>query len=185
MNTVRLVPETSIFIISGLVDPALARDFQDEWLDQLNPAQYHRVMTSPKYFMDDDHSVRSVVNRPELIATHRILQQLNIVSIDDTAIGINYQSPMGKQNFHRDNPTRDDRVYVVQGADGGAFDYSPTAETEEEAERSHLSIEVNAGDVLVQSQQQLIHRGRNASHLARVTAAIARVDYDSLPDSYR
>lgn len=184
MLRVRPVPETSLFVISGLIEPELARDFQAEWVEQLLPAKRQRLETVREIFFNEDYSVASIRDRSDVPATQRVLKLLGLDGFHDAAVGLNFQSPRGEQNFHHDNRTFNDTVYVVHGADGGAFDYAPDATTTREAEETCLSIEVSAGDVMLQTQQTLMHRGRNTSELPRVTAAIARVDFNQFYDSY-
>lgn len=184
MLAVRQVPETDLLIVSGLIEPELARDFQAEWIGQLFPSKRERLESTHGVFFNEDYSQASIRDRTDLPATHRVLKLLGLDAFHDAAIGLNFQSPGGEQNFHRDNRTFGDIIHVVQGADGGAFDYAPGATTTREAEEACLSIEVNAGDVLLQTQQTLLHRGRNPSELPRVTAAIARVDFSQYYEPY-
>src|SRR4051812_32221899 len=99
MNQVRTVPETDIVIVSGCIEPALARDFQDEWIDTLS-LEKRQALLMPRKFLDDDYSVDGVLARPKLPATHRVLGLLGFAFEDDGGFGINFQAPLGAQNFH-------------------------------------------------------------------------------------
>jgi hypothetical protein len=180
MSELLAVPKTNLIIIRGCIERALAHDFQDEWIEQLGASQRIDIASKTGEFFDADYCVDILLEREDLPATQRIVRLLRLANSRDAAVGLNFQPSLSHQNFHIDNPTIDNLVAVVHGADGGSFDYAPAAKTEDEAEASYMSVEVCAGDVLLQTQQKLMHRGRNTSNAPRVTAAFARIDHDPI-----
>lgn len=98
---------------------------------------------------------------------------------------INRQQPGAAQEWHTD--TQAGGVWVVQASDGGAFDFveagvnlRPYDVPDDEIGGFYTTydpefvntIEVNAGDAVVQTQPNIIHRGRNLSDQVRFNAGI-------------
>lgn len=116
----------------------------------------------------------------------------NIRTVADLVVGpraplcgivINRQHPFSFQRFHPDR--RKLPFAVVHGNDGGAFDYIESdvddgeyfmaddgAGLVEYDPSDFETIELDAGDVLLQINTALVHRGRNLSSQDRITVGI-------------
>lgn len=120
--------------------------------------------------------------------THVVGQLLGAYSLGNAKVGINRQLSYAYQEFHADG--KRNPVAVVHLSDQGAFDYTtvgvsacPAIEVGGDdgglpktvyVPNDFDTIEVNAGDILVQSQA-LVHRGRNLGERARLNFGIYTV----------
>ncbi len=165
------IPLSGLMVLRQRIDPVLAQDFQEEWLDRLaDVAERKDFGKLGISVITAINKTEHFVNRPS--ATGRLLKALSI-NRGGMLLAINLQSPEGAQTFHMDDTYTMGIVTIVHGADEGAFDYAPEAANQEEAEQNFRTIELNAGDVVIQSRPLQWHRGRNLGNSPRITAAIA------------
>lgn len=182
MKSVDSFPDGGLIVVRKGIDPVLAADFQQEWLGQLDLHYTDRLNgqidgLQPVVF-SESHSQDEILAKPSLRATEKVLEVLGLNNPDDDmlTVTINYQPTHAAQSFHKDNKSWDDTVVIVRGGSYGAFEYAPQAQTINDAETSHRTITLDAGDVVFQSNPYLFHRGRNIGEQSRITMALAKID---------
>lgn len=166
----------AISIVRGGIDTELAAAFGAELTSLCFPStdiasKRHRVPQVFETMLHAGHVLRDA----DSAGTH----VLALLGVDDPRFDlyVNYQQGMARQDFHLDTEVDDvdEDIRVLYCHGGGYFDYSLSARNEIEAEEDFASLPVNAGDVVVQSTTQIMHRGRNNTQTPRITVAIARL----------
>jgi hypothetical protein len=85
----------------------------------------------------------------------------------------NLQKPYAKGLFH-DDAQAEAPMFVVQASGNGTFDIAPRAQSELDAEMDHEPIEVGAGDIVIQHDTTLLHRGSNRGESPRYNMVVWR-----------
>jgi hypothetical protein len=173
------LPCAEIEVVEGCIEASLASDFQAEMFDYLPDIERQKLFgrtegCAPEFLQLGGMCLFNCNKYP---ATRRLVRTLGIIVCmeSDLAVSVNYQPPKVAQEFHRDSPFIRGRVIIVHGGDMGAFDYAPNARTVEEAEASHETISLNAGDIVMYNLPHVFHRGRNTGDIPRVTMALSTV----------
>lgn len=190
MKSVEFVPDTGITIVREAIDRVTATEFQVEWLDIFERTGQLTNMSLPAAkgtrFFSDGFDVERMIEGGKMPATTNVVALLKLSKSGyPYNLTVNYQPAFTGQDFHKDNLVDDDMVIVVHGGDQGAFDFATVANSCEQAEDKHETVELEAGDVLFHRNPYIFHRGRNTGPLPRVTATLARVLVEQFYDSQR
>lgn len=169
--------EAGLEIIWNALDPALAHDFGEECQALFDPAIELGVFSntqateSPSSVLTVDcGSVSTLRNsKYRLIAIPEVLDIIGITA--EYQFAINEQGPHAKQVFHPDIE-KQPPVVVIHPHGQGALDYVDRICHQEQAEKIHQTLELNAGDIVFQSRPYLMHRGRNTGAQKRLTAVL-------------
>jgi hypothetical protein len=177
MKRIEKLVGDELLIVREAIDPSLASDFQTEWLEglgeTLRKSLSDQTEEQPKVFSEAWLADYAISHLPRFASTRKVLRKLDLLDRSGLDICVNYQPPKAAQTFHQDRRVVDDKVIIVHGSDSGAFDYSPLARHEEDAEYYNLTAELNTGDVLYSRMPYIYHRGRNLGEELRVTATIS------------
>lgn len=178
MKSLEVVLDGGLVIAREGIDPALASDFQNEWIISLGNTSRLESITEAKRVENTPIALDGKDERGVFLpvsvgqATKRVLHELSITEGPQLMMNINWQPAKTAQDFHKDLKLENDLAIIVHGGDNGAFDYSPDAEDKTEAEENHTTIELNAGDIVFSSHPYMFHRGRNKGDEMRVTGVI-------------
>jgi hypothetical protein len=182
------INEDGLIILRQGIDPVLAKDFQEEWFEYMAPGErdvlFGRTAHSPE-FVSEGHRLSGFINNAKHPAIARALSILNLTDDPDWNITTNYQPAHTYQKFHKDVKVGGDMSIVIHGGDNGAFDYSPLARNEKDAEHSYSTVDLSAGDIVLQSEPYIFHRGRNDGDEPRVTAVVSNIDDAQFDESWR
>lgn len=167
------IEDGGLTVVRQGIDPLLTRDFQQEWDDRLAELVHVKGLDelgshvlSVGNFAGDFKDLSS--------PTARLLQYLGITN-PYLNVTINYQPRRAAQVFHQDDRGTQGGVLIGHAHEGGAFDYAPFARNREEAKTDYKTVELNAGDIVLQSRPFQWHRGRNLDDTPRITTAIADI----------
>lgn len=166
-----IYPEAGLTVIRRGIDPVLASAMAYEWLDKLNPelAGWRKLYPNETVFHMGS-GIRQL--SPRFKATHRILEELGGEE-SFNAFHVNYQLPLGAQSFHTDTSALGKVVAIVHGSPNGVFDYAIGAQNKAQAEAKSEPLEFNAGDVVLQKNVHMFHRGRNGGNEPRITGVFS------------
>lgn len=175
MIRVETIPGTNIVIARGVLDRGLVRDAQAESLELLSPVQHADAKSAEGGYCETMISTDLLYRKPGFQAMNRVLEIVGIDEGDDAIVGVNFQGARGVQRFHPDNPTSNGGFRIVHCADGGAFDFHQTELDIADVDEGYKSVEVGAGDLVIQGSPWVLHRGRNLGDEPRVTLAIGKI----------
>jgi hypothetical protein len=178
--------QAGLVVMRGRLDTGLARDFGQEWMGVFpNTSAVADAEKEGEPVARLGAPVRDIyfgrTTYGTLPVTNRLLVELG-AAMPTTGVmrmTVNLQPPSALQGWHDDSRKVAGVIQVVHTDGEGAFDFSLTARTKEEAaaeeaDGTTLSIEgFRPGDVLLQPPDRMFHRGRNMGTTARITTAIA------------
>ena len=170
MITSEEFPEIGLEVLRGRIDPVLINDYALEcetiFINNIEELSLTRGENSPGCVSALKKTSPADLWGVGYTAINRVLSGLEV--INRGIFVINWQEPRSSQQFHSDIYKRLP-VTTVHAHGGGAFDIAPASQTAEEAEKNFVTIELNAGDVVLQSRAHLKHRGRNRTDFPRIT----------------
>ncbi|HLB66393.1 MAG TPA: hypothetical protein VJJ78_02245 [Candidatus Saccharimonadales bacterium] len=185
MSKFEYLPNADILVVRQGVDAALAGDLVNECSDLIRRCGNHGLSSDPQSLS----AVETVSYIPSTLSDYPAVNEVTRLIMGglmpSIQLAINRQHAFAFQYFHPDG--KSNPVAVVNGSDGGAFDYvEPCTDPRPymgnnsydgsprqlyDPEEFH-TIEVNAGDIVVQLISGIIHRGRNTSNEPRITLGI-------------
>lgn len=179
---VETIPEAGLTILRGALPPDQARAVAAELKEIMDSVERephegdagknaHQNINQARFASD-------LIVREGFSAITGVLEQLGAAR--GHQVVINHQKPHGVQKFHADDNgvvevSETSPLFVIQGSDGGFLDYSPGTtvfDGDDAAENNAVSIPVHAGDVIVQTNPDLIHRGRNGTNHDRYNLVV-------------
>lgn len=163
-------PEIGLEVLRGRIDLALITDYAQEcetiFMTSLEELKVTRGVDSPGFVSALNKTSPTNAWGVGYAAVNRVLSDLEVINRDRFVI--NWQDSHSSQRFHVDLYKRLP-VTTVHAHGDGAFDVALGVQTEEQAEQRFATIELNAGDVVIQSMPHIRHRGRNLGDLPRIT----------------
>ena len=168
--------DAGLVVFQQSLDPGLARTFEDECKELAsNPLPEASVCKDkgqlPFEVFAYSYSSETLASSG-LSAITKILK--NLGKETGYTATINCQLPKSKGQFH-DDYRAESQMTVIHASNGGLFEFAPNALTEEEAEKTAQKIEVNAGDMVVQHNTDVLHRGINPSDHNRYNMVVWRL----------
>ncbi|MDQ5972447.1 MAG: hypothetical protein QG553_606 [Patescibacteria group bacterium] len=172
--------EAGILVVRQGIDPALARDLSTECQELFASEDATRIYntTAVDSIGTVDHFPLStaVLDGAGLMALRSVLAYSPNNKYDPSRAGINRQAPFAWQRFHPDDPIS----VIVHASDCGAFDFSLADYDRNFAYGKDrpdppdvLTLELNAGDIVVHTRPYVLHRGRNLGADTRYTLVMS------------
>lgn len=170
MITSEEFPEIGLEVLRGRIDPVLISDYAQEcetiFINSIEELRLTRGENSPGHVSALKKTSPADIWGVGYTAINNVLSDLGV--INRGIFVINLQEPRSSQRFHSDIYKKLP-VTTIHTHSEGAFDIAPGAQTAEEAERQFATIELSAGDVVLQTKPHIKHRGRNLGDLPRIT----------------